>query len=146
VREYRLSSRRAPKGLNGYAALFPSPLQQSSVVPRLVKPSVRSRPRANAAVRRRRVLTVLFSALAAPVLVALATGSMAAWWVVVALLPFVTTYLAVLFRTKRRIAEREINSAFYGSAGGTIIGLEEMFAGRESPLERVSASGGSSRY
>jgi drug/metabolite transporter (DMT)-like permease len=89
---------------------------------------------------------VLFSALAAPVLVALATGSMAAWWVVVALLPFVTTYLAVLFRTKRRIAEREINSAFYGSAGGTIIGLEEMFAGRESPLERVSASGGSSRY
>ena len=37
------------------------------------------------------------------------------------MLPFVSTYVAVLFRTRRRMAEREINVAFYGSAGGTLL-------------------------
>jgi hypothetical protein len=111
----------------------------------MTPPGVRSR-RPNATVRRRRVLTVMCTAVALPALVALATGSMTAWWVVVAMLPFVSTYVAVLFRTRRRMAEREINVAFYGSAGGTIVGLEEMFTTRDAPLERVAAGGASSRY
>lgn len=83
----------------------------------------------------------MFGALSAPALVAIATGSTAAWWVVVAVLPFVATYLAVLFRTRRLMAEREINLAFYGSAGGAIAGLEEVFAaGRDAPLEHVGAA------
>jgi hypothetical protein len=143
VREYSLWSRRAPKGLNGYAALFPSRQDVPKAAPRTVPPAVRAR-RANATIRRRRVLTGMFIALAVPALVALATGSMTAWWVVVAMLPFVSTYVAVLFRTRRRMAEREINVAFYGSAGGTIVGLEEMFTARDAPLERVGAGG--SRY
>jgi drug/metabolite transporter (DMT)-like permease len=145
VREYSLWSRRAPKGLNGYAALFSSPLDRPTAAPRMAAPAARSR-RANASVRRRRVLSVMFAAVSVPALVALATGSMTAWWVVVAMLPFVTTYLAVLFRTRRRMAEREINVAFYGTAGGTIVGLEEMFTARDAPLERVAAGGAISRY
>ncbi|HUC14803.1 MAG TPA: hypothetical protein VMS00_10160 [Acidimicrobiales bacterium] len=145
MREYSLWSRRAPKGLNGYAALFSSPLDRESAVPRLASPAVRRR-RADASARRRRVLTVMFTAVSVPALVALATGSMAAWWVVVAMLPFVSTYMAVLFRTRRRTAEREINVAFYGSAGGTIVGLEEMFTTRDVPLERVAAGGALSRF
>jgi hypothetical protein len=111
----------------------------------MAAPAVRSR-RANATVRRRRVLTVMFTAVSAPALVALATGSMTAWWVVVAMLPFLSTYVAILFRTRRRMAEREINVAFYGSAGGTIVGLEEMFTTRDAPLERVGAGGAMSRF
>jgi hypothetical protein len=145
VREYSLWSRRAPKGLNGYAALFSPPLDRASAVQRLPAPAVPNR-RANASLRRRRVLTVMFTAISVPALVALATGSMTAWWVVVAMLPFVCTYMAVLFRTRRRMAEREINVAFYGSAGGTIAGLEEMFTSRDAPLERVAAGGGMSRF
>jgi hypothetical protein len=144
VREYSLWSHRAQKGLNGYAALFSSPLDRPSAVPRLAAPALRS-CRANASVRRRRVLTVMFTALSVPALVALATGSVAAWWAVVAMLPFVSTYLAVLFRTRRRMAEREINVAFYGSAGGTIAGLEEMFATRDAPLEHVGVGRAISR-
>lgn len=145
MREYSLWSRRAPKGLNGYAALFPSAPERPKATARMAPPTVRSR-RANATVRRRRVLTVMFTALAVPALVALATGSMTAWWVVVAMLPFVSTYVAILFRTRRRMAEREINVAFYGSAGGTIVGLEEMFTARDAPMERVAAGGAISRY
>jgi hypothetical protein len=145
VREYSLWSRRAPKGLNGYAALFPLTPERPKATVRMAPPTVRSR-RANATVRRRRVLTVMLTALAVPALVALATGSMTAWWVVVAMLPFVSTYFAILFRTRRRMAEREINVAFYGSAGGTIVGLEEMFTARDAPMERVAAGGAISRY
>lgn len=145
MREYSLWSRRAPKGLNGYAALFSPPLDRASAVQRLPAPAVPN-GRANASLRRRRVLTVMFTAISVPALVALATGSMTAWWVVVAMLPFVCTYMAVLFRTRRRMAEREINVAFYGSAGGTIAGLEEMFTSRDAPLERVAAGGGMSRF
>jgi len=87
----------------------------------------------------------MLTALSVPALVALATGSMAASWVVVAMLPFVSTYVAVLFRTRRRMAEREINVAFYGSAGGTIAGLEEVFATRDAPLEHVGAGRAISR-
>ena len=114
MREYSLWSRRASKGLNGYAALFSPPLDRASAVTRLPAPAVANR-RANASLRRRQVLTVMFTAISMPALVALATGSMTAWWVVVAMLPFVSTYVAVLFRTRRRMAEREINVAFYGS-------------------------------
>jgi hypothetical protein len=88
----------------------------------------------------------MFTAISVPALVALATGSMTAWWVVVAMLPFVSTYVAVLFRTRRRMAEREINVAFYGTAGGTLAGLEEMFTARDAPLERVGAGGAISRF
>jgi len=88
----------------------------------------------------------MFTAVSAPALVALATGSMTAWWVVVAMLPFLSTYVAILFRTLRRMAEREINVACYGSAGGTIVGLEEMFTTRDAPLERVAAGGALSRF
>ena len=145
MREYSLWSRRAPKGLNGYATLFSSSLDRPKAASRMAAPAVRSR-RANATVRRRRVLTVMFTAVSAPALVALATGSMTAWWVVVAMLPFLSTYVAILFRTRRRMAEREINVAFYGSAGGTIVGLEEMFTTRDAPLERVGAGGAISRF
>ena len=145
MREYSLWSRRAPKGLNGYAALFSPPVDRASAVTRLPAPAVASR-RANASLRRRQVLTVMFTAISVPALVALATGSMTAWWVVVAMLPFVSTYMAVLFRTRRRMAEREINVAFYGSAGGTLVGLEEMFTARDTPLERVGAGGAISRF
>jgi hypothetical protein len=145
VREYSLWSRRAPKGLNGYAALFSSSLDRPKAASRTAAPAVRSR-RANATVRRRRVLTVMVTAVCVPALVALATGSMTAWWVVVAMLPFLSTYVAILFRTRRRMAEREINVAFYGSAGGTIVGLEEMFTTRDAPLERVGAGGAMSRF
>ena len=98
MREYSLWSRRASKGLNGYAALFSPPLDRASAVTRLPTPAVANR-RANASLRRRQVLTVMFTAISMPALVALATGSMTAWWVVVAMLPFVSTYVAVLFRT-----------------------------------------------
>ena len=125
--------------------MFSPPLDRASAVQRLPAPAVPNR-RANASLRRRRVLTVMFTAISVPALVALATGSMTAWWVVVAMLPFVCTYMAVLFRTRRRMAEREINVAFYGSAGGTIAGLEEMFTSRDAPLERVAAGGGMSRF
>jgi hypothetical protein len=145
VREYSLWSRRAPKGLNGYGALFALQPERPKAVPRVGAPAARSR-RANAAVRRRRVLSVMLTAVSVPALVALATGSMTAWWVVVAMLPFLSTYVAILFRTRRRMAEREINVAFYGSAGGTIVGLEEMFTTRDAPLERVGAGGAMSRF
>lgn len=144
MREYSLWSRRAPKGFNGYAALFSLPLEPKAT-PRGAAPTVRAR-RANATVRRRRVLTVMCTAVSVSALVALATGSMTAWWVVVAMLPFVSTYVAILFRTRRRMAEREINVAFYGSAGGTIVGLEEMFTARDAPLESVAAGGAISRF
>jgi hypothetical protein len=86
--------------------------------------------------------------LAVPLVVALATGWAAAWWVVVALLPVVMTYIAILVRARRLMAEREIDLAFFGPAGRVAHDLEEVFSGvgEHSPLERMAAgSAGSFR-
>src|SRR5580693_520446 len=90
VRQYRLWSRRAQVGTNGFAVLYTTPVGQSRPVPiarALPGPVARSRSRARTIARRRRVLTILFAALAISVMVALVTGAAAAWWAVVALLP-----------------------------------------------------------
>jgi len=86
------------------------------------------------------VLTVLLGALMAPALVALATGSVAAWWVVVALLPLVCAYLAVLFRARRVMAEKEINVAFIGPVRRVPAGLEDVFSANRGPdqLDQVA--------
>ena len=96
--------------------------------------------------RRRQVLTVMAVALAVPALAAVATGSTAAWWAVAVLLPLVCAYLAVLFHNRRLLAEREINSAFLGSADRTEATLAELFADPfehfdEHP-EQLRAAGG----
>jgi len=94
----------------------------------------RSRSKARVAARRRLVLTVLLVALCLPVLVGLATGAAAAWWVAICLLPVVCTYLAVLFRTRRLSAEREINVAFFGGPQRGEFGLDDMLpSGYEFP-------------
>jgi len=73
---------------------------------------------------------VLFVALAVPLALALLTGSTVAWWVVLALLPLTCAYLAVLFRTRRLMAEREINVAFFGGPDRVETGLEDVFTAR----------------
>jgi hypothetical protein len=87
--------------------------------------------------------------LAVPLVVALATGWAVAWWAVVALVPVMCTYVAILMRTRRVMAEREIDVAFFGPAGraGSASGLEEVFSGggQYAPLERMAAGGGYSR-
>lgn len=133
MRKYRLWPRHSQVGTNAYAVLYGRPAEPSrrlSLVGAPPRTTARSRCRAKAAVRRRRVLTVLLSALAVPALVALATGWAAAWWVVLGLLPLVCAYLAVLFRTRRLMAEREINVAFFGAADRTDATLEELFPDR----------------
>lgn len=82
-------------------------------------------------------------ALAVPMLLALITGWTAAWWVVVVLLPLPSAYLAVLFRNRRLVAEREINVAFHGSSGMAEATLAELFSDpyEENPA-RLRAAGG----
>jgi len=113
---------RGPVGL-GRRALAKRPVAKGALGGRAL-----GRSRANAAVRRRRALGALSLALAVPVVLGALTGSAAAWWVVVALLPVVCAYLAVLFRARRVLAEREINLAFLGTAGRAEPGLEGMFS------------------
>lgn len=99
----------------------------------LVGPPVRdarAQARAGAVARQRLVLTVLLAALAVPTVAAVATGSTVAWWVVVAFLPVVLTYVAVLFRTRRIQAEKEFNLAFSGGPNLATAGLEEIFSAR----------------
>jgi len=137
VRNYRLWPRRAQVGASGYAVLYTSPAGQPRplrITPAGPAPVARSRSRARTVVRRRRVLTLLFAALAVPTLVALATGSAAAWWVVVALLPVACAYLFVLFRTRRIMAEREINVAFCGRGERTDATLEDLFPAHAQPM------------
>jgi hypothetical protein len=82
------------------------------------------------------VLSFLLGALAVPVAIALATGSTAAWWVALALLPVVLAYVAVLFHARRMMAEREINLAFGGQSIRSLGDLEDIFAvRREEELE-----------
>lgn len=92
--------------------------------------TVRAKARADAAARRRLVMTVLVLALIAPALVALATGSTGAWWVVVAMLPLVCTYGAVVLRARRLQAEREFNIAFMGGTKVSHVALEDLFSSR----------------
>lgn len=121
---------------------------------RIPTPGARSRARSIA--RQRQVLAVLLVCLAIPALVAVATGSTAAWWVVLALLPLVCTYVAVLFRARRVQAEREFNVAFLGGSNVATMGLEEIFSARTDtrgprqpalgaapalPTQRVAAAG-----
>jgi hypothetical protein len=73
-------------------------------------------------------------------LVALVTGSAAAWWVTLAVLPVVCAYVAVLFRTRRRMAEREINLAFFGSSNRAMAGLEDVFAARRDQPEPTGST------
>ena len=144
MRKDQIWSRRAQAGFKGYAALYPQAAEPRrkptvlSVRSQLPEPLVpaparsgRAKARADAAARQRLVLTVLFSALFLPALVALATGSSTAWWVVLAVLPFVCAYLAVLFRARRLQAEKEFNTAFLGGARLSAAGLEDIFSARQ---------------
>lgn len=157
MRNYRPWLRRDQMAPRGYAAVVSSmaarQLAEAGRRPtgpgpgRVAVPTrLPVRGRSRAAVRRRQVLTVLGVALAVPALAAVATGSTVAWWVVAALLPLVCAYLAVLFHNRRLLAEREINSAFLGSAGRTDATLAELFADPFEHLderpERLRAAGG----
>ena len=110
-------------------------------------PVARSKARAGIIARQRRVLSVMLLTLAVPLVVALATGWAVAWWAVVALVPVMCLYVASLMRARRMMAEREIDTAFFGPAGRAGSGLEEVFAseGRYAGLERMAAGGGYSR-
>jgi hypothetical protein len=80
----------------------------------------------------------MMGALAVAAAIGLATGSSAAWWVFVALLPVVCVYLAVLFRTRRLMAEREMNLAFLGSVNRGGHSSDDGFSLRDDePLERA---------
>ena len=104
-------------------------------------PAARSKARAGTIARQRRVLSVMLSTLAVPLVVALATGWAAAWWAVVALLPVLCTYVAILMRTRRLMAEREIDVAFFGPAGRVALGLEEVFSGAGGQCGPLRAHG-----
>ena len=157
MRKYLSSSRRAPFGATGFAVLYTQgqgePLRsvQAEPVRSVMAPARRLRPvsrtasrtasRSKIAARRRLVLSVLFVALGVPFLVAVATGSAAAWWAVLALLPLVCTYLAVLFRSRRLTAEREINVGFFGGSERGEFGLDDMFPSEYGEAEELRAVG-----
>jgi hypothetical protein len=84
--------------------------------------------RSRTAKRRRHVMAVLSAGLASAVSVAVATGSVAAWWAVFGLLPLLCTYLAILSRARRLLAEREMNVAFFGAASRALIERPDPFA------------------
>jgi hypothetical protein len=140
VREYLAWSRRAHQGPGEQSSSVPSPpprlrvaSQLQVVPPPAVVEQARARAQAEAAARRRRLLTVVVAAVAAPALVALATGSDAAWWGFLVLVPVVLAYLGILFRNRRRMAEREFNVAFFGKSRRGAAGLEEVFPGDQTP-------------
>ncbi len=131
MREYLAWSSRAHKRANGQTSSVSSPPYQLRVVP----PSAfdqGAKAQADSAARRRRALMVVAGAVAAPALVALATGSSAAWWGFLVLVPVVLAYVGVLFRTRRHLAEREFNVAFFGKSRRGAAGLEEVFSGPQS--------------
>ena len=151
MRKYQVWPGRAQAGMDGYAVLLSSraPFKPSRPVRPLSRagaPVARSKARAGTIARQRRVLSVMLSTLAVPLVVALATGWAAAWWIVVALLPVLFTYVAILVRARRLMAEREIDVAFFGPAGRVAYGLEEVFSGasEHGPLERMAAGGAGS--
>lgn len=130
-------------GAVGYAALYPAedrPGPRGRTPSPLSPPmlSGRARARANAAARRRLVMTVLVAAFAIPTLVALATGATAAWWVAVVMLPLACTYACVVVRARRVMAEKEFNVAFLGGTHLAAPGLEEIFAPRPGAAPTAS--------
>jgi hypothetical protein len=137
VREYRLWSRRAREDFDGQSGQS-SPVLSSQVALKRAEPVVRARPRPDITTRRRHALQLILAVIAVPALVALATGSSAAWWVFVGMLPVFGVYVAVVFYARRVRAEREINVAFLGSSPGPGAGLEDMFAAA-SQLDEVGA-------
>ncbi len=154
MRKYRVLLGRAQAGMDGQTIVLSrrAPFKPSRPVRPLNRPGVpaaRSKARAGTIARQRRVLSVMLLTLAVPLVVALATGWAVAWWAVVALVPVMCTYVAILMRTRRVMAEREIDVAFFGPAGraGSASGLEEVFSGggQYAPLERMAAGGGYSR-
>lgn len=90
----------------------------------LVQPGRASSKRV--AARRRLVLSVLVAALAVATALAFSTGAGAAWWAVVALVPFLLGYLAVFTWLRGREAEREFKMAFLPARGR----LGDPFAAR----------------
>jgi len=137
--------------MDGYAVLLSPRARFNPSAPvralRPVRPAVaRSKALAGTVARQRRVLSVMLATLAVPLVVALATGSVAAWWLVVALLPVLFVYIAILVRARRLMAEREINTAFFGPSGRVAYDLGDVFsdAGGPGPLERMAAGGAGS--
>jgi Flp pilus assembly protein TadB len=150
VREYLAWSRRAREGTGEYAAPVPSPVYQLRAVSAVATTEEPVAAQGGIAARRRRVLTVMVGVVAAPALVALATGSSVAWWVLLGMLPVVLVYLAVLYRARRQRAEREFNVAFFGKSRRGAAGLEEVFPGNQdtewtpSQWDGVGAAGAGS--
>jgi len=150
VREYLAWSRRAREGTSEYAPPVPSPVYQLRAVPAVAAPDEQMAAQGGIAARRRRVLTVIVGVVAAPALVALATGSSIAWWVLLGMLPVALVYLAVLYHARRQRAEREFNVAFFGKTRRGAAGLEEVFPGSQgtewapSQWDGVGAAGAGS--
>jgi hypothetical protein len=95
------------------------------------------------------VLTVLLGCLALAALVGLSTGSGAAWWVVIALSPLVSGYLALLAWARRVSAEREFNLAFFAGTVGAAPSFEALFETQARvpaylPSGALTTGGGSS--
>jgi hypothetical protein len=137
VREYGLWSRRAREGFDGHSGSS-SPALSPPVTAKRAETATRARPRPDIVTRRRHALELILAVIAVPALVALATGSSAAWWVFVGMLPVIGIYVAVVFYARRVRAEREINIAFLGSSPGPGAGLEDMFAAG-SQLDEIGA-------
>jgi hypothetical protein len=137
VGEYQAWSLRARGGLNGYQRSSSS--VNAQVAPRVVAPGDGLMAHPGMTTRRRRVLELVLAAIAVPALVALATGSSAAWWVFVGMLPVFGVYLAIVLYARRVRAEREINVAFFGRASEADRSLDDVFSGSGSQLDEVSA-------
>lgn len=72
------------------------------------------------------MLAVLLGCFAFAALVGLFTGSGAAWWVVIALSPLVSGYLALVAWARRVSAEREFNLAFFAGKTPAAPSLEAL--------------------
>jgi Flp pilus assembly protein TadB len=131
VREHLAWLRRARESTSEYAPPVPSPVYQLRAVPAVATPEEPIAAQGRIGARRRRVLTVMAGVVAAPALVALATGSSIAWWVLLGMTPVAIVYLAVLYRDRRQRAEREFNVAFFGKSRRGAAGLEEVFPGSQ---------------
>jgi hypothetical protein len=138
VRKYRVWSRAAREQVDGYANES-SPALKPQVISKRALSGARATTHHDTSARRRRVLELLVCAVAVPALVALATGSSTAWWVFVGMLPVFGVYLGVVLYARRVRAEREINVAFFGSAGRSQRGWDDVFSGSDSQLDEVSA-------
>lgn len=143
MRKDLLWFRRAQKRAVGYAALYPVAERpgagaRASGLPPVLRPpahSGRAKARADAAARRRLVMTVLLVAFALPTLAAVVTGSALAWWAALIMLPLVCIYGAVVVRARRVMAEKEFNVAFLGGTNLVAPGLEDIFSVRPATTE-----------